>query len=294
MAAATYVLWGLLTIYWKQLHGLQALDLISARITLSALLLAVVLAVTGQWPGLVAAFRDPVLLKRLTVAGLLISANWLTYVWAVGHDRVVETALGYFISPLLTMVLGIVVFHEPSRRAQRIAIGLGAGAMVVLVVAYGRIPFVAVVLATSWSTYSVLKRQIPLSPVQSLAGETFIVSGPAAVFLAIEAIRGDLLVGATGGQLGYVAFAGVVTAIPLVMFATVARAVPFTVLGPVSYLIPTINFLLGTLVYDEPFGVARLVGFCLVWVGLVIVAVDTVRAARSRPAAPLPVATSSG
>ncbi len=280
VAAATYGLWGLLTLYWKQLQGLDALELIGARITLTALLLAVALGVTHQWSGLIAAFGSSHLLARLLLASLLISANWMTYVWAVGHDRVVETALGYFLAPLVTMVLGIVVFHKPSRPAQRAAIAFGAAAFLVLVGAYGRVPFVAIVLAATFSCYSVLKRQIPLSPVQSLAGETFLIGPPAAAFVALAALRGDLFAGASTAQLGYVAFAGVITAVPLLLFAVVARHVPFTILGPISYLVPTINFLLGIVVFDEPFDVARLIGFALVWVGLVLIAVDAVRTGR--------------
>lgn len=291
-AAATYVLWGLLTIYWKQLHGLAAMDLIGVRITLSAALLALVLTALRQWGSLVTSLRDRVIRRRLALAALLLSTNWTTYVWAVGHDHVVETALGYFVSPLLTTVLGIVIFGERSTRAQRIAIALGGVAMVVLVGAYGRVPVVAVLLASSWSFYSVLKRQVPLSPVQSLAGETFLVAGPALAFLVVQAARSDLLAGATGGQLAYASFAGVITAVPLLLFAAVARSVPFTVLGPISYLIPTINFLLGVVVYDEPFDRIRLVGFALVWVGLALVAVDTVRTARRATPEPVAAATS--
>lgn len=285
MAGATaYLLWGLLTIYWKQLHGLDALQLTSFRIVFSAGLLVIALTATRAWGPLLALRHDRSALIRLVVAAVLLTANWLTYVWAVGHDRITETALGYFIAPLATMLIGIVRFGEVASTLRRAALGLAAIAIVVLVVAYGEVPYVAVLLAGTWSIYGTIKRGIPLNPLQSLGGETFVLFVPAALVVGLAAGDGSLLEGATGGQWAYVCLAGVVTAIPLLLFASAARVVPFTILGPLNYLVPTINFLLGVVVYDEVFDTARLIGFAFVWAGLVLIAIDGFRLRRPQPA----------
>jgi chloramphenicol-sensitive protein RarD len=281
--ATAYLLWGLLTIYWKQLHGLDPLQLTCFRIVLSAVLLVIALSALGQWGPLLAVMNDRASVLRLLLAAVLLSANWLTYVWAVAHDRIIETALGYFIAPLATMLIGILRFGEVASGLRRVALGLAAIAIVVLIVAYGAVPFVAIVLAGTWSIYGAIKRGIPLSPLQSLGGETFVLFLPAAVVVGLAGGNGTLLEGATAGQWVYVCFAGVVTAIPLLLFAAAARTVPFTILGPLNYLVPTINFLLGVVVYHEEFDTARLVGFALVWAGLVLVAVDGFRISRPRP-----------
>lgn len=281
--AVAYFVWGLLTIYWKQLHGLDPLQLITARILLSAVLLAVALTVMRQWTPLLTLLADRRQLVKLVIASLLLSANWMTYVWAVSHDRVVETALGYFISPLATMLIGIVRFHETASSLRRASLWLAGVAIVVLVVAYGRVPLVAIVLATTWSIYGAIKRGIPLTPMQSLGGETFLLVVPAALIVAVAGLHGRLLHGATGTQWVLVLFAGVVTACPLLLFASAARTVPFTILGPLNYLVPTINFLLGVFAYHETFDAARLVGFALVWAGLVLIAVDGFRTSRRPP-----------
>ena len=195
-------------------------------------MLAVALSLGHQWGALRQLARQRARLARLVLAALVLSGNWLTYVWAVGHDRIVETALGYFIAPLATMLIGILLFGEVASPLRRVALGLAAVAIVVLVVAYGELPFVAVVLASTWSMYGALKRGIPLSPLQSLGGETFVLVIPAALVVVAAGARDDLLTGATGAQWVYVGFAGLVTAIPLLLFAAAARTVPFTILGP--------------------------------------------------------------
>ncbi len=225
---------------------------------------------------------------RLAVAAVLLTANWTAYVWAVTNDRIIETALGYFMAPLGTMILGVTVLHEHASRLQKLAIGLAALAVVVLTMSYGRPPVVALVIAATWSTYGLLKRQVPLSPIESLAGETFLLTIPAGVLVVAMAGSSDSIPStATGGEWVLILLTGVVTAVPLLLFAVAARRVPFTLLGALQYLVPTINFLLGWLVYDEPLPLERLVGFALVWAALIAVAVDQVSSrAPSRRRAP--------
>jgi chloramphenicol-sensitive protein RarD len=230
-----------------------------------------------RWGVLAAAFRDRATAVRLAAAAVLLTANWTGYVWAVTNDRVLETALGYFLAPLATMLLGITVLGEHASRLHRMALVLAAAAVVVLTISYGRPPWVALIIAASWSLYGLLKRQVPLAPIESLAGETFVLLVPAMVLIAVMARRGDSIPATAGaGDWLLVALSGVVTAVPLLLFAIAAQRVPFTLLGALQYLVPTINLLLGWLVYDESMPADRVVGFTLVWIALAAVALDRV------------------
>ena len=229
---------------------------------------------------LAAAFRDRRTAGACSSAALLLTANWTGYVWAVSNDRVIETALGYFMAPLGTMLLGVTVLHEHATRLHKLALVLAALAVVVLTISYGRPPVVALIIAATWSIYGLLKRQVPLTAIESLAGETFLLIVPAVVLVAVMAGRdGSIPSTATGRDWVLVLLTGVVTAVPLLLFAVAAQRVPFTLLGALQYLVPTINLLLGWVVYDEPMPLDRLVGFVLVWAALAAVTVDQVRTA---------------
>ena len=194
------------------------------------------------------------------------------------HDRIIETALGYFMAPLGTMTLGILVLKERPTQAQKSAMGLAAVAVVILTISYGRPPYAALTIAVTWSLYGLLKRQVPLAAVESLAAETFVLFIPALVAVGVMAGRsGSIPRTADASELTLVSLAGVATVVPLVMFAFAATRVPFTILGPLNYLVPTINFLLGWILYDEALPVSRVVGFAVVWVALLVVTVDRLR-----------------
>jgi chloramphenicol-sensitive protein RarD len=215
---------------------------------------------------------------RIAAASALLTANWSAYVYAVVDDRVIETALGYFMAPLGTMALGIVVLKEHPSPAQKAAMVLAAVAVVVLTISYGQPPIIAIVIAVTWSLYGLLKRQVPLSAVDSLAAETFVLLVPALVVTIAMAGRFDSVPSsADAGQLVLVTLAGVATVVPLGLFAFAAPRVPFTILGPLNYLVPTINFLLGWGLYHEDMPWSRLLGFGVVWVALVVVTFDRVR-----------------
>jgi chloramphenicol-sensitive protein RarD len=291
-AVVAYLVWGLLTIFWKELAQFDPFELIGWRIISASVVMAAVISIRGRWRVLTAALRQPRVAVRIAVAAVLLTANWTGYVWAVTNDRVLETALGYFMAPLATMVLGVTVLGEQASRLQRSALALAGAAVVVLTISYGRPPWVALIIAASWSLYGLLKRQVPLTPIESLAGETFILLGPALVLVAVLGGAADSIPAtATGGDWALIALTGVVTAVPLVLFAVAAKRVPFTLLGALQYLVPTINLLLGWLVYDESMPADRLVGFALVWIALLAVTVDQVgtpgqRAERARALAP--------
>lgn len=289
--ALAYLVWGLLTFYWKQLESFGAFELIGWRMLSAAVVMALVATFRARWPELRAAFRDRVVLAHLVLAALLLSVNWASYVWTVTNDRVLETALGYFMAPLGTMLVGVFVLRERPTRLQQIAMVCAAVAIVVLTVSYGRPPVAALLIAGAWTFYGLTKRRVPLDGPESLAGETLVMIVPAAIAVAVLA-PGDASVPATASAADWmlVAGLGVVTALPLALFAVAARSVPFTILGPLQYLVPVINFLIGWVVYDEPLPPSRVVGFAFVWTALTLVTVDRIRAVRTpRPA----VATSN-
>jgi chloramphenicol-sensitive protein RarD len=273
-----YTVWGLLTIYWRRLRDFEPFELIGWRIATSGVIMIGVLTVRRRWPAMRAAFADWRLVGRITLAALLLTGNWTAYVYAVVHDRIIETALGYFIAPLGTMTLGILVLKERPTQAQKFAMGLAAVAVVILTISYGRPPYAALTIAVTWSLYGLLKRQVPLAAVESLAAETFVLFIPALVTIAVMAGRsGSIPRTAAATELTLVSLAGLATVVPLVMFAFAATRVPFTILGPLTYLVPTINFLLGWILYDEALPVSRVVGFAVIWVALAVVTVDRLR-----------------
>lgn len=279
----TYGIWGLLTIYWKQLEHFDAFELIGWRVTSAAIVMTGVLTFTRRWSNVWAALRDRRVLRTVGVAAVFLTVNWTSYVWAVVHDHVLETALGYFIAPLCTVVVGVFVLHERLRRAQQIALVFALAAVVVLTVSYGRVPWLALTIAVSWTTYAFIKKGISLVPIDSMASESFVLLVPALVTVFVFAGRtGSIPDSATGPQLGFAAATGIATVIPLMMFAFAAKRVPLTIIGPLQYLVPTINFTIGWLLYDEPMPADRLAGFALVWLGLAIMTIDTVVRARGQ------------
>jgi chloramphenicol-sensitive protein RarD len=279
---AAYVLWGLLTIYWHELDHFDAFELIGYRVIFSALTMAIALSVAGRWRHLGPVVRDRALLARVGLTAVLLTVNWTSYVYAVVHGRVLETALGYFIAPVGTMLVGAFILHERLHRAQVVAIGFAVAAIVVLTASYGRVPYLALAIAVSWTAYGYLKKQVPLDPLDGMAAEVFLLLVPAVVVVAVAAGSSTSIPhAATGRELALLTLSGLVTVVPLTMFAFAAQRVPLTVLGPIQYSVPTINLLLGWLVYHEPLPPSRVVGFALVWIGLIVLTVDSLRRARA-------------
>ena len=278
---AAYVIWGLLTIYWKQLHRFNAFELIGWRITASAIIMALVLTATRRWRFLAVLRHDRALLARVGAAAVLLTVNWTAYVWAVVHGHVLETALGYFIAPLGTVTVGVLVLHEPLRMALKIALVFATGAVVVLTVSYGGVPWLALLIAASWTVYGYIKKQVPLTPVESMAAESFILVVPALVVAAVFATHADSIPNsASHGELAFAVFTGLATVGPLLLFAYAAQRMPMTIIGPMQYIVPSMNFVIGWLIYDESLPPSRLFGFALVWMGLVVLTADSLRRAR--------------
>ena len=284
---AAYTLWGLLTIYWKQLDAFDALELLWWRMVCASAVMAVVITLRRTWPAIGAAARDRNTRWRLCAAALLLSANWGSYVWAVTNDRVIETALGYFIAPLATMLIGVLVLGEQPTRAQRLSFVLAAIAVVVVTAANGQPPWVAIALAGTWSAYGLAKRQIGLGPFESLAGETFVLIVPAVAVLVVVSGRSQSVVSsASPRDWLFVLGTGAITALPLALFASAAKSIPFTLLGPLNLIVPVVNFGLGWLLYNEQLSLTTSIGFGFVWAALVVVMWDRIRSARA-PAAHL-------
>lgn len=281
-AIVAYMLWGLFTIYWKQLTGLDPFEMIAWRIVSAAAIMAAVVSVRRQWSFIADGFRSSATRWRILVAAFLLTVNWSTYVWAVVNDRVIETALGYFLAPLATMAFGVVLLGERLNALKWLAVLLAVGAVVVVSVSYGEVPIVAVLLALTWSVYGLLKRGVRMPPIPSLASELFALAGFAIGFIVYASQRRTGVVHtASPREWALLLGTGAITATPLLLFAYAATRVPFTILGPVNFLVPIINFLLGWLLYNEALPTSRVIGFVLVWAALVVVTVDTFRAQRA-------------
>ncbi|MEL6890860.1 MAG: EamA family transporter, partial [Actinomycetota bacterium] len=185
VGTGAYLLWGFLTVYWKQLAAFDAVELVGWRMTTASVVMVVIILLRGHGALLRRAVSSPAVAVNLVVAALLLATNWGSYVWAVVNDRVIETALGYFIAPLATVAIGVLVLGETPTRSQRVAFALAFVAVVILTVSYGRPPWIALVLAGTWSCYGLAKRRVALDPVDSLAGETFVLAAPAVALLLV-------------------------------------------------------------------------------------------------------------
>ena len=285
-AVLAFTTWGLLTVYWKQLGDFDPVELIAWRVASAASIMGVAVTVMRRWSPVLAAFRDRTTRLRLGVAGVLLTVNWTAYVWAVTNDRVLETALGYFLAPLGTMAIGVFVLGERLTPFRWASIAFAVTAVAILTVSYGRVPWVALLIAGSWSTYGLIKRRVGLAPAESLTAEMLVLLGPALLTIVVASSGagwpGDDAVWAQadGADWLLVIGTGAITAFPLTLFAFAAQRVPFTLLGPTNYLVPLINFLLGWVVYDEPLPWVRAVGFGLVWFALGLVTFETLRQHR--------------
>jgi chloramphenicol-sensitive protein RarD len=264
-----YVLWGFFPIYWKLLHNVPALELIGHRIVWSSLLLIVVILITGQWSVFRATFNWRTIGIYL-IASLLIGINWLTYVWAVNAGHIVETSLGYFINPLLSVLLGLIVLRERLRPAQWLPVGIACIGVAYLTIQFGQLPWIALVLAFTFGFYGLVKKLAPLSSLHGLTLETGILLIPAVVYLVFVEWTGAGAFLHTGFLSDLLMIgAGLVTTIPLLMFASAAKQIPLTMIGVLQYLAPTIQFLIGVFVYKEEFDSSRLIGFSIVWLALI-------------------------
>lgn len=277
-----YLAWGLLPIYWKTIHGVSATELIAHRVVWSFLSLVAIIGLSRQWRRFRAAVADRRVLGIYVIAAALITVNWFVYVWGVNSGFIVETSLGYFINPLVSVVFGVAVFGERLRRLQWTAVALAAGGVVYLTIAYGALPWIALALALSFGSYGLVKKMAPLSSMYGLTLETAMVLVPAAAYLLVHERWG----GGTFLHHGYISDAllvgtGAVTTVPLLLFASAVRRTPLSTMGVLQYIAPTLQLLLGVLVYGEPFTRTQFTGFAIVWAGLIVFGLDGLLSRRA-------------
>ena len=279
-ALGAYGIWGFMPVYIKLVRRAGPLEILAHRVVWSVVLVALLLAAMRRWAYVRALLRRPKAVAVIGFAAGLLAVNWGMYIYGVNTDRVVETALGYFINPLVTVVLGVTVFRERLRPAQWVAVGIGAAAVAVLTVDYGRLPYIALTLALSFAGYGLVKKRLRLPAAEGLLVESGVLALPAAAYLIWLGADGR---GAFGHGVGFtllLLLAGAVTAVPLLFFAGAANRIPLTALGVLQYLTPTLQLGLGVLVFHEPMPPARLAGFGLVWVALIVFTADGLRQAR--------------
>lgn len=278
LGVGCYVIWGLFPLYWPLLEPAGAGEILAHRVVWSLVLMAVVVTVLRQWSTLRAVTARTWLL--VVAASVLIAVNWGVYIYAVNSEHVIDAALGYFINPLLSVVLGVLVFRERLGALQWAAVGLGFVAVLVISVAGGHFPWIAVLLASSFGLYGLVKKVVPLAPTASLTAEGMVLFLPAVGYLVfLQADGSSTLTGHGGWHVLLLVASGVVTVVPLLAFAGAARSLPLSVLGLLQYLTPVVQFLIGVLVQHEQMIPARWVGFVLVWIALILLSVEGLRRA---------------
>jgi chloramphenicol-sensitive protein RarD len=277
---AAYLCWGLFPLYWKLLEPAGALEILAHRVLWSLVLVALVVTVTRRWGPIGALLRQPRRVGLIGLASVLIAVNWGTYIYGVGSGRVVETSLGYFINPLVTVLLGVFVLGERLRAIQWAAIAIGALAVGVLTIDYGHVPWLALTLAFSFGLYGLVKKRLGVAAVDGLTVESGALALPALIYVPLLGRHGGATFGHDGLRTGLLILGGAVTAVPLLLFAGAANRIPLSTIGLLQYLAPILQLACGVLVFNEPMPLPRLAGFALVWLALGIFAGDGIRQVR--------------
>jgi chloramphenicol-sensitive protein RarD len=283
LGVGAYSLWGLFPLYFPLLEPASALEVLAHRFVWSFLFLVVVMLVTRSWSRMRPVLRDRRVMLMLIGATIFISINWGTYIWAVNNGHVVEASLGYFINPLVVVLIGTLILRERLRPLQWVAIGIAALAVVVLVLGYGAVPWIALALAFSWAGYGLIKKLAGVDPIASLTVETAYGTPFAVAYVIWLASTGSLAFGhSSPGNTVLLMLVGVVTAVPLLLFGGAANRVPLSTIGVLQYLTPCIQFLLGVTYFGESMPAARWAGFVIVWLALCVFTWDSLRHSRAQ------------
>ncbi|MFJ7194379.1 MULTISPECIES: EamA family transporter RarD [unclassified Streptomyces] len=276
-----YGLWGLVPLFWPLLKPAGAIEILAHRMVWSLGFVAVALLVLRRWSWIGELVRQPRKLGLISVAAATITVNWGLYIWSVNNGHVVEASLGYFINPLVTIAMGVLLLGERLRPVQWVAVGTGFAAVLVLAIGYGRPPWISLVLAFSFATYGLMKKKVDMGGLESLTAETAVMFVPALGYLLWLGARGESTFASDGaGHAALLASAGLVTAVPLVLFGAAAIRVPLSTLGLLQYLAPVFQFVLGILYFHEAMPPERWAGFALVWLALILLTWDAFRTAR--------------
>ncbi len=279
---AAYGTWGLAPIYFKAVKHVPAQLVLAHRIAWSVLLVLIILAMKNRWREVIECVRNRRTLLLLVASTIAVAVNWYVYIWSVGHDRVITASLGYFINPLVNVLLGVLILRERLRPGQTIAVILAASAVMSLMIAERQVPTIPLVIATSFGLYGLLRKQAVVAPIIGLFVETAILLPFSLVFITAE----GSIFHTDARTFGLLALSGVITAIPLIWFSAAARRLRLTTMGFLQYLSPTGQFLLGLFAYHEPLDHRRLICFVGVWIALGIFAIDSMTAARVAVAPP--------
>lgn len=274
-------MWGLFPLYWPLLEPANPLEIVSHRAVWTLVFCLIVLALTKQIHATLAVMKNPKTMAALLLSTILVSINWITYIWAVNHGHVVEAALGYYINPLIIIAFGVMLLREKMRPLQWVAVGIAAVGVLVLTIDYGRLPWVAISLALSWGSYGLVKKKLNLGALEGLAIETLISFIPYAAYIIYLGQQGT-------GQFGHkplltilLISAGAVTAIPLLLFNGSTTRLPYSTIGLLQYITPTIQFSIGVWLRHEDMPTARWIGFIVIWFALAALATDLVRSSRA-------------
>ena len=278
-----YLIWGFFPIYLKALQGVPSLQIMFHRVFWAFLFVALLVILRQDWPRLKESIQKPRILLTYTLTASLLAINWLVYIYGINSGQVVETSLGYFINPLVSVALGVVILHERLRPRQWFSISLAAIGVLYLTLQYGSLPWIALALAFSFGLYGLFKKISPLNALHGLTLETGILFIPALLYLLYVESRASGSFGHLGMNVTIIlAFSGAVTALPLLLFTRAARSIPLSLLGILQYIAPTIQFLLGIFLYQEPFTLTRLVGFAIIWLALAIFTLEGIYERRNR------------
>jgi chloramphenicol-sensitive protein RarD len=276
-----YVLWGAFPLYWPLLEPAGAFEILAHRLIWSLVVMTGLVIVLRRGVQFMALVHDPRTFRLLALAAVVVTANWVTYIWGVNNGRVVETSLGYFVNPLVTMLLGVLVLRERLTRTQWFAVGIAAVAVAILTLDYGRLPWIALILAGTFGTYGLLKKQAAAGAFESLALETAVMTPLALVYVVGLALAGRSHFASEGpGHTALFVSAGVVTAVPLILFGAAATRVPLVTIGLLQYLAPILQFGLGVAYFHERMSTGRWLGFGIVWVALAVFTWDALSQRR--------------
>ena len=277
-ALLAYLWWGIIPIFWKQIDHIPSMEIVAHRIIWGCVIVLLIIFFMRQWSDFIRVFRDRTTLRRLFLASVLVSVNWAIFIWAVNNDRIVETSLGYFINPLVTVMFGMMVFKESLRSWQIVALVVAALGVMVMIVGTGGVPVVSLSLAVTFACYSVIKKQVNLPATHGLAIETLMMIVPTLIAVVYYSYQGLGNFSATEEPINslMLVLGGLFTLVPLLLFAAAAKRVSFTALGMTQYIGPTCQLIIAVAVYKEPFGTVKLIAFGLIWLALLVYSMDQI------------------
>ena len=278
---SAYSLWGAFPLYWPLLEPANPLEIVSHRAVWTLVFCFIVLTATKALKSTLTTLKRPTVAVKLFLSSLLISINWLVYIWATNNEHVVEASLGYYINPLIIISFGVIFLKEKMRPLQWAAVAIATLGVLVLTFDYGRLPWIALALAVSWGSYGLIKKQLGLGALEGLAIETFISSFFYLAYLIYIGNQGTGQFGQSWGLTALLISAGAVTAIPLLLFNGSTNRLPFTTIGLLQYITPTLQFSIGVWVLNEDMPTARWIGFLIIWAALVALAIDLIRSSRT-------------